>query len=90
MPHALVAVNNAAGNKLDYYLDRRVSYAGRRARSAVMRSTEVDLTLTNSVDGRCRAARLRGRACWATQADARDSRNDNRVTAGFWLPPAPR
>ena len=31
----LVAVNNAAGNKLDYYLDRRITYArGPRARSA--------------------------------------------------------
>src|SRR3954447_18899518 len=51
-PNMLVAVNNAAGDKLDYYLERRVSYSGSPCGVGGTRSTDVTLTLTNGVDPR--------------------------------------
>jgi hypothetical protein len=87
--HVLVAVNNAAGNKLDYYLDRRVSYAGTDCRVGGTRSTQVTLTLTNGVDP---AADLPDYVVGVlgSQARTRATRNDNKSIAGFWLPPGAR
>lgn len=47
-PYAAVVVNNAAGNKLDYYLHRRVDYVLGPCRSN-RRSTSVHVTLHNAV-----------------------------------------
>ena len=84
--NVLVAVNNAAGNKLDYYLDRRISYAGTACAVGGMRSTQVDLTLTNTVD---KAAALPDYVVGVLGSQARTParRNDNKTIAGFWLPP---
>jgi hypothetical protein len=49
-PYLMVAVNNAAGSKLDYYLDRQVSYTGSTCRVADrLRETAVRVRLTNEV-----------------------------------------
>jgi hypothetical protein len=83
--NVLVAVNNAAGNKLDYYLDRRIAYAGAPCTVGGTRSTQVDLTLTNTVDP---AADLPDYVVGVlgSQAKTPATRNDNRTIAGFWLP----
>jgi len=47
-PYANVVVNNASGNKIDYYLDRRVRYSGDRC-VGTQRSTAVAMTLTNDL-----------------------------------------
>ena len=84
-PSALVAVNNAAGGKLDYYLDRAVTYRGTACRVGGQRATELDLTLTNSVAA---DALLPDYVVGVLGNKAAPGhRNDNRVTAGFWLTP---
>ena len=84
--NVLVAVNNAAGNKLDYYLDRRIRYAGAACTVGGMRATQVDLTLTNTV---AKAADLPDYVVGVlgSQAKTPARRNDNKTIAGFWLPP---
>ncbi len=45
-PYAFVVVNNADGSKLDYYLDRRVTYSGESCKIAGgLRATRVTVTL---------------------------------------------
>jgi Protein of unknown function (DUF4012) len=85
-PSLLMAVNNAAGSKLDYYLDRALVYRGTACRVGVVRATEVDLTLTNTVDP---AAHLPDYVVGVLggQASSPARRNDDKVTAGFWLSP---
>jgi hypothetical protein len=87
--NVLVAVNNAAGNKLDYYLDRRVRYSGGPCEVGGTRSTQVDLTLTNAVDP---AAELPDYVVGVLGAKAATpaARNDNKTIAGFWLAPGAR
>jgi hypothetical protein len=49
-PYLLVAVNNAAGGKLDYYLDRTVEYRGAECQVADrLRRTSVRVRLINDV-----------------------------------------
>lgn len=49
-PYLLVAVNNAAGSKLDYYLERSVEYRGSACQVADrVRETTVTVRLTNDV-----------------------------------------
>ncbi len=48
-PYANVIVNNAGGNKLDYYLTRDISYTGESCTGPTRKST-VTATLTNTVD----------------------------------------
>jgi hypothetical protein len=82
-PAAVVAVNNAAGGKLDYYLDRTVAYRGTACTLGGLRTTELELTLTNAVDA---DAALPDYVVGVLGNKAAPGhRNDNRVTAGFWL-----
>ena len=85
-PSALVAVNNAAGNKLDYYLDRRISYRGSVCRSGGMRPTRIELDLTNTVAPDASLPDYVVGVLGAHAATAAE-RNDDKVTAGFWLSP---
>lgn len=48
-PYANVIVNNAGGNKLDYYLARDITYTAESCDGATRKST-VTATLTNNVD----------------------------------------
>ncbi|AYJ48117.1 DUF4012 domain-containing protein [Rhodococcus sp. P1Y] len=48
-PYANVVVNNAGGNKLDYYLARDISYTAESCTGPTRKST-VTATLTNNVD----------------------------------------
>jgi hypothetical protein len=76
-------VNNAAGGKLDYYLDRTVAYRGTACTLGGLRTTELELTLTNAVDA---DAALPDYVVGVLGNKAAPGhRNDNRVTAGFWL-----
>jgi hypothetical protein len=84
-PSAFVAVNNAAGGKLDYYLDRAVTYHGTACTLGGQRTTELELTLTNAVPAE---ASLPDYVVGVLGNKAAPGhRNDNRVTAGFWLTP---
>jgi len=47
-PYANVVVNNASGNKIDYYLDRKVRYSADNC-VGPLRSTAVAATLTNEL-----------------------------------------
>jgi hypothetical protein len=47
-PYANVVVNNASGNKIDYYLDRKVRYSADNC-VGPLRSTAVAVTLTNNL-----------------------------------------
>jgi hypothetical protein len=47
-PYANVVVNNASGNKIDYYLDRKVRYSADNC-VGPLRSTAVAITLTNEL-----------------------------------------
>jgi len=47
-PYANVVVNNAAGNKIDYYLDRTVRYSADNC-VGPLRATAVAVTLTNNL-----------------------------------------
>jgi hypothetical protein len=47
-PYANVIVNNAGGNKLDYYLQRQIAYTGYGC-NGTTRNTEVAITLTNTL-----------------------------------------
>lgn len=47
-PFAELVVNNIAGSKLDYYLDRSLEYDGRGGCGSGQRSTRVHVTLTNT------------------------------------------
>lgn len=46
-PYAGVVVNNAGGNKLDYYLDRSITYSGGDCAGA-SRTTTITVSLTNN------------------------------------------
>lgn len=48
-PYANVVVNNAGGNKLDYYLTRDITYSAESCTAGTRKST-VTATLTNNVD----------------------------------------
>ncbi|WP_128644515.1 DUF4012 domain-containing protein [Rhodococcus sp. BS-15] len=48
-PYANVVVNNAGGNKLDYYLTRDITYSAESCTAGTRKST-VTATLTNTVD----------------------------------------
>ncbi|WP_032376083.1 DUF4012 domain-containing protein [Rhodococcoides fascians] len=48
-PYANVVVNNAGGNKLDYYLTRDIKYSAESCTAGTRKST-VTATLTNNVD----------------------------------------
>ena len=82
-------MNNAAGNKLDYYLDRRITYSGTACQVGATRSTEVALTLTNGVRA---TASLPEYVVGVLGAEAKTParRNDNKTIAGFWLAPGAR
>lgn len=47
-PYANVVINNAGGNKLDYYLDREITYSGDRCLGD-RRSTKVTIEMANNV-----------------------------------------
>ena len=47
-PFAGLAVNNASGNKMDYYLQESLAYAGRSCLADGARATRITVTLTNT------------------------------------------
>ena len=47
-PYAQLVLNNGGGNKLDYYLARKVEYSGGQCSSDGTRKSTVKVTLTNT------------------------------------------